>query len=93
MKDQLRRMSGLELFTHRTDVNEEISERAKRVLMESGYDWYKVNSISVVSFERARVTIIAIHVDVEHNFQHLEYKLEVPLPLFDMMSQTKRSAE
>jgi hypothetical protein len=85
-KDELIVLNSEQIFEHRHDVNEEIKRRAQKVLRESGYDWYKMNNISVVTLARGSVTIVGIQADVEHNFQQLSYTLEIPIKVFETLS-------
>jgi hypothetical protein len=73
----------IDLFEHRNTLNEEINRRAKLVLMELGYDWYKLNSITVGLFDRKNVKLAHIKAFVEVNFEQTEIEVDVPVRQFE----------
>jgi hypothetical protein len=83
-----RRGKLVELFQYSDVLSREVNKRAELVLKAIGYDWYKLNSITVALYDRKGVKLAFIKASVEVNFQQTDIEAEVPVRQFEHLLQT-----
>lgn len=83
MQAEAHRSNVTELFEFSAILQKEVNSRAEKVLKAIGYDWYKLNSITVGLFDRKGVKLALIKAHAEVNFQPVEIEAEVPIRQFE----------